>query len=218
MKRPQVSYILVFSKKILFAALVQFRASDCDPQPGIWQTLILWGVASRRSSRGWRGLGLLTTWAHGYFIWRVFPKWSNWTLVGIENVLFTLTEKETNSFRLVIKVRKHVFSSGELGTTFLPVEINQSRLYEPNALFSKQGALPGFWLPREETQGNVFNERSLHPPAAGGTDDFEVGSSNTAERQWLNCFLNYAVLLSHQDASENLILLHFTTIKKNKRS
>ena len=90
--------------------------------------------------------------------------------------------REGNSFRLVIKVRKHVFSSGELGTTFLPVEINQSRLYEPNSLFSKQGALPGFWLPREETQGNVFNERSLHPPAPGGTDDCEVGSSSPAER------------------------------------
>lgn len=93
--------------------------------------------------------------------------------------------REGNSFRLVIQVRKHVFSSGELGTTFLPVEINQSRLYEPNTLFSKQGALPGFWLPREETQGNVFSERSLHLPASSGTDDCEVGFSNPAKRQWL---------------------------------
>lgn len=120
--------------------------------------------------------------------------------------------REGNSFRLVIKVRKHVFSSGELGTTFLPVEINQSRLYEPNALFSKQGALPGFWLPREETQENVFCERSLHLPASSGMDDCDVGSSNPAKGQGLHCFFNYAVLLSHQDASENLILLHFTTI------
>lgn len=64
---------------------------------------------------------------------------------------FIVTEKKHYSLGLF--AGEHTFSSGEKGTTSLPVWINQS--YEPNNRFSKQGALPGLWLPEEENAGKI---------------------------------------------------------------
>ena len=85
MKRAQISYILIFSKKIVFAELVQFRASDCDPHLRTWQTLTLWGLAGRRSSSGRRGLGLLAERAHGHLSEEYFQSgatehWREWKM------------------------------------------------------------------------------------------------------------------------------------------
>lgn len=96
MKRAQVSYILVFSKKILFAALLQFRASDCDPQPRMWQTLTLWALAGRRSSgTAWLGAADYTGTRILYL--KSISEMEQLNTEGMENVLFTLTEKETHS-------------------------------------------------------------------------------------------------------------------------
>lgn len=71
--------------------------SDWHPPPGRAKCWSCQAPNVSAPSYGRRGEGLLIGQDVNMLIWRIFPKRSNWSLEGKENILFTLTEKGTHS-------------------------------------------------------------------------------------------------------------------------
>lgn len=125
-----------------------------------------------------------TVWGHWwietqtYFTRRVFPKKSNWKLnTGRKEKYTFYLNRKGKSFRLVeswfIQKSENTFAPQKNRDHFL-ICLNKPKctVWTKQSFFSKQGALPGFWLSWEELQKNVFCERSLHLPRSSGMEDF----------------------------------------------